>query len=518
MQRARERALARRDAYRSRGSWSAAPIDLVADAVTEFADRVALVDRRTTLTYAELDHAVGQAATALHTWGVEPGDSVLLVVGNTADAVVAIHATWRAGAVALLAGTSSGSTFVADVLAQASTRVALAPGEWIASTGDAVAPGGWRPIEALLGDEALPTFPPRDADAPATVFFTSGTTSRPKGVIHSRNTLAVAARNYAAAAHNTADEAFFIISPLASVTGVLQAALVPPRIGARAVLEERWDADATFDFLVDSGGSFYGGPDTILGRLLDVAEQRGHRSLPLTGCYVGGTMLDRRILDRAEREFGVSVLRAYGSSEAPISTAGLRHEDQATRLADDGVALDDVEVAVGTTLDPAECRIRGPHLFLGYVDSTDDADAFTADDWFCTGDIAELVDGRLRIYGRIKDIVIRNGMKIPLAEVEGLAGTLPGVIQCAAYGVPDDATGEHLALAIHADAGRSITLRDVVGHLTASGLPAWKLPEELVLWDVPLPETATGKVVRAALVDGAANRPQMAVERLSTNG
>ena len=106
-------------------------------------------------------------------------------------------------------------------------------------------------------------------------------------------------------------------------------------------------------------------------------------------------------------------------------------------------------------------------------------------------------------------------MKIPLAEVEGVAGTLPGVVQCAGYGVPDDATGEHLALALRAEPGRSIVLSDVVDHLTAQGLPTWKLPEELVIWDEPLPETATGKIVRAALVDGARNRPRTAVDRLS---
>jgi acyl-CoA synthetase (AMP-forming)/AMP-acid ligase II len=514
MDRAADRATARQAAYRASGDWSTEPQDLIASAVTRFPDRVALVDRRTTLTYAELDTAVSRAATTLAGWGVEPGDSVLLVVGNTVDAVVAIHATWRAGAVALLAATGSGSAFVVDVLEQCTPRVVLAPADWIESP-------DWRPLASLAhGDDAGESFPPRDPDEPAMVFFTSGTTSRPKGVIHSRNTLGVAARNYADAAHNTEDEAFFIISPLASVTGVLQAALVPPRLGARAVLEDRWDPETTFDFLVASGGSFYGGPDTILGRLLDVAEQRGpgEGALPITACYVGGTMLDRRILDRAEHEFGVVVLRAYGSSEAPISTAGLRDEDQVTRLADDGVALAGVELALGTALDPAECRVRGPHLFLGYVDPDDDAGAFTDDDWFCTGDVADLTGGRLRIYGRIKDIVIRNGMKIPIAEVEGLVGALPGVAQCAGYGVADDATGEHLAIAVRAEPGVSVTLPDIVEQLSARGLARWKLPEELVLWDDPLPETTTGKVVRAALADGAANRPRTMVERLSSEG
>jgi acyl-CoA synthetase (AMP-forming)/AMP-acid ligase II len=226
-------------------------------------------------------------------------------------------------------------------------------------------------------------------------------------------------------------------------------------------------------------------------------------------------MLDRRILDRAELEFGITVLRAYGSSEAPISTGALRHEDQETRLADDGAPLDDVEVAVGTALDPAECRIRGAHLFLGYVDPADDDSAFTDDDWFCTGDVAELNGGRLRIYGRIKDIVIRNGMKIPIAEVEGLVGALPGVVQCAGYGVADDATGEHLAIAVRTDPGANVTIGEVVEQLQARGLATWKLPEELVLWDEPLPETTTGKIVRAALGDGAAQWPRMTVDRLS---
>ena len=173
MERAAARAVARRDTYRGSGAWTAAPVDLVADALAAFPDRVALVDRRTTLTYAEVDDAVGRAATALHRLGVDPGDSVLLAIGNTVDAVVAIHATWRAGAVALLAGTSSGSAFVADVLAQSSPRVALAPREWIDAP-------GWHALENLGAGDAVESFPARDPDDPAMVFFTSGATSCPR--------------------------------------------------------------------------------------------------------------------------------------------------------------------------------------------------------------------------------------------------------------------------------------------------------------------------------------------------
>ena len=84
-------------------------------------------------------------------------------------------------------------------------------------------------------------------------------------------------------------------------------------------------------------------------------------------------MLDPRILTRAEHEYGIVVLRAYGSSEAPLSTSGTRDEPEAVRLADDGRPLPGVEVRIGSRLDPAECCIGGAHLFLGYVDREDDA-------------------------------------------------------------------------------------------------------------------------------------------------
>ena len=104
-------------------------------------------------------------------------------------------------------------------------------------------------------------------------------------------------------------------------------------------------------------------------------------------------------------------------------------------------------------------------------------------EWFRTGDVAEVIGGRVRIVGRIKDIVIRNGMKIPAAEVEEAVARIAGVRECAAYSVADSTTGERLAVAVVFDAGIEMTLADVTGALVAAGLPKYKLPEELVFWD-----------------------------------
>jgi acyl-CoA synthetase (AMP-forming)/AMP-acid ligase II len=229
-------------------------------------------------------------------------------------------------------------------------------------------------------------------------------------------------------------------------------------------------------------------------------------------------MLDPRVLHRIEERFGIVVMRAYGSSEAPISTAGRRSEPRGVRLADDGAPLASVEVRRGSSNDPAECCISGAHLFLGYVDEADDAHAFETDadgrDWFCTGDVAELSGGRVKVIGRIRDIVIRKGLKVPISEVEGLLSRLPSIARSAGYATADPETGERLAVAVLPADGATIDFETVIAALRAEGLATWKLPEELVIWDEPFPENATGKVVRTRLEAESVGRPRLVAPRL----
>jgi acyl-CoA synthetase (AMP-forming)/AMP-acid ligase II len=339
-------------------------------------------------------------------------------------------------------------------------------------------------------------------------------------VIHSLSTLSKASANYIAGAGLGSDDRIFLISPLASVTGVLQALFIGPMLAVPVVLEDRWDPAATCDLLVTSGATWYGGPDRLLDRILDEAVARG-AVVPLRAVYLGGTMLDRRIVERAEDDFGIVVMRAYGSSEIPISTSGLRTEPRDVRHADDGVALGDVDVRVGSTAEPTECCVKGPHTFLGYTDAEDDRHAFDGE-WFRTGDVAEVVDGRVRIIGRIKDIVIRNGLKIPAAEVEEAVSRIGGVRECAAYSVADATTGERLAMAIvlepDLEPAFEMSLAAVGRALVLAGLPKYKLPEELVFWDEPLPVNANGKVDRTKLDARSVGKRRLLADRLANTG
>lgn len=502
---ARQRAAERRDAYRAAGFWSAEPLDVVRTAAQQHPDRPALIDRAGALTYSELDERVDRCAAGLLAAGAEPGTPVVLVVGNDVDSVVAVHAVLRADAVVLLVPRTAGSAQLTDIIARTGARVGLASGQ-----PDVVVPEAF---SWLTGTGTGSVVPARPADEPSFVLFTSGTTSAPKGVVHSLSTLVKASANYIDAAGLTEDDRIFLISPLGSVTGVVQALFIAPMLGTAVVLEDRWDPAATCDLLVSTGSTWYGGPDRLLDRLLDEAVAAG-REVPLRAVYLGGTTLDRRIVERIERDFGIVVMRAYGSSEVPVSTSGLRGEPRELRHADDGRPLGDVEVKVGSSGEPTECCIRGPHAFLGYTDPAADEHAFDGD-WFRTGDVADVTDGRVRIVGRLRDIVIRNGLKIPVAEVEEAINRLPQVRDCAAYGVPDVTTGERLAAAVLLEPGADVTLPALADALISAGLPKYKLPEELVFWDEPLPLNANGKVERTKLDDRSRGRRREVAARLA---
>lgn len=514
---ARRRADAFRPGYRAAGFWSAHPCDLVQVAAARHPSRVAVQVRGAQITYAELDRRVDACCHAMAEAGLSPNCPVVLVLGNDVDSVVAVHAALRSDAVALLVPRSGGPAQVADILARAGARFGMAP-NWTAAT-DTELSGRCRWIEVSgtgPAGAAPQVRPTRPADEPGLVLYTSGTTSRPKGVIHSVSTLATASANYIAAAGLTMDDRIFLISPLSSVTGVVQAIFIAVELTIPVILEDRWDPVPTCDLLVRSGATWYGGPDRLLDRVLDEAAAM-RVAVPLRAVYLGGTTLDRRIVRRIEDEFGVVVMRAYGSSEVPVSTSGSRTESAAVRHADDGAPLGGVEVRVGSAAEPSECCVRGPHAFLGYTDFADDEQAFDGE-WFRTGDVAEVVGGRVLIVGRIKDVVIRNGLKIPAAEVEEAVAKIDGVQDCAAYSVADAGTGERLAMAIVLEPGIELSVAVVADALVAGGLPKYKLPEELVFWDEPLPVNANGKVERRKLVAGSAGRPRSVAERLDAAG
>jgi acyl-CoA synthetase (AMP-forming)/AMP-acid ligase II len=502
--------------YRTNGAWPDELADPVATVASQDPDRLALVGRAERFDYRGLDRGIGEFASVLLAKGVRAGEAVVLVAANDCQSVIAFHAVRRIGAVCVLVSDHAGPAETALALERTDARLALVSAHLVGQLSDRHPSVEWLSCQGPMSESSEPFMGDRSTpNSPGVVVFTSGSTSLPKGVVHSTNTLRVAATNYIDAAGLDGSDVFFLVSPLSSITGVLQALFMAPMLGACTVLEDQWDDTHTFDLLVAEQATFYGGPDVVLRRLLDEAGRREVTSVPLRAVSVGGALLDKDLLRRAESIYGIFVMRAYGSSEAPFSTTTPHTAELEDRLDLDGAPNTGVEVRIGSRGDESECVIRGPHLFLGYLDRADNEGAFESD-WFRTGDMGVFHGEQLKIVGRLKEIVIRNGIKLSIHAVEEAALALPFVKDAAAFGRPDKDTGEHLALAVRPAEGVSLDLEMLVDALLERGITKRHLPEELIVWDEPFPKTVTEKLNRAALAEQSSGRSRQLASRLES--
>ncbi|WP_232425401.1 class I adenylate-forming enzyme family protein [Pseudofrankia inefficax] len=492
--------------HRADGSWDDRTLaDGIEAAAARRPDAVALIDGDGRLSWAELAAAVGQGLASLRGHGVKPGDGVVLVSGNTRHGVIAYHALLRLGTTVAVLDRRCGpaDVQVARDALPGRPKVVVAAGE-AGRLGDALAGVETVPLE-LFGGEPGPAAPPPwdepDRDRTSVILFSSGTTGRPKGVAHSLNTLTAGAANMARITSADESTVAFLISPLTSITGLMQVHLAADQ-HATLALEDRFEPAGTLRRMAAAGATLLGGAPVIAERLLRAAAGAGGAgtgSVTLRTLALGGAMLPRPLLELATDSFGIEIARVYGSSEAPNFSGSLATDDRERRLSDDGALMPGGEVRIGSAEHPTEGLLRGPGVFLGYLDPADDQSAFE-DGWYRTGDQIEAHQGRLTVVGRLKELVNRNGLKVSLTEIDAALAALPGVVEYASFGMPDPDTGERLAVAVLADEGVTITLDDVIEYLLGQGLAKRKLPEQLVRWDGPLPRTASGKVVRSRLV------------------
>jgi acyl-CoA synthetase (AMP-forming)/AMP-acid ligase II len=506
--------------YRAAGWWGARRLaDGIEAASLASPEGVAVVDNQKTLTWRALAAAVAAATHRLRQRGVGEGDGVVLVAGNTTAGVVAYHAALRTGATTAVLDRRCGQTDLRaaiDALGEAVTVLVSEGERRRLLDGTALACG--LTLDALVaGDDDVTmdtSWVEPDRCRPAVVLFTSGTTGRPKGVVHSLDTITAGAANMARITGATERTVLFLVSPLTSITGVMQMHLAAD-YRATLVLEDHFDPEGSLRRIEQYRASLLGGAPVIAERLLRAAEAQGASSIALRTLALGGAMLPLPLLEVAADRFGIEVARVYGSSEAPNSTGSLPEDPRAWRLGDDGALMPGTEVRVGSFEHEQEGLLRGPAVFLGYADPADNDGAFE-DGWYRTGDAVEIHQGRLTVVGRLKEVVNRNGLKIAPAEIDGGLAGLGHVVEYATFGLPDPETGERLVVALRPEAGVRITLDEVCTHLRNEGIATRKLPEQLVVWDEPLPRTASGKVVRTQLAMASAAKASDYAERLRT--
>ncbi len=351
-------------------------------------------------------------------------------------------------------------------------------------------------FEDLLAADPLPGVLETDPAGPALIAFTSGTTRDPKGVMHSHQTLGFETRQLTSR-YPPDRGSQLSAAPVGHFTGMLNAFLIPVLDAAPVNLMDVWDAGHALRLIKDEGLTVAGGATYYMTSLIDHQDFDPATHLPgLKYAGLGGSPVPAAVTSRLA-ELGVTVYRAYGSSEHPSVTASLYTAPEAKRLYTDGNACPGVEVKLA---EDGEILSRGPDLCLGYTDDSLTEAAFDGEGWYHTGDIGVLDDdGYLTVTDRKSDIIIRGGENISAAEVEELLHAMDGIAEAAVVAAPDDRLGEHAAAFVRLKPGAAEPDLDAVrAHLEGANLARQKWPEELhVVTDFP--RTASGKIQKFVL-------------------
>lgn len=467
--------------------------------VAERPDSTAVVDDRRRLTFAETDALAAAVAARLHDRGVGRGDVVTSQLPNCAEAYVLCLAVNRLGAVHNPVVPIYRGHEVDFIRGQAHSIVFVdSPGdELFASPSPGTDPSP--PLAAAAGDRE-----------PRFLLYTSGSTAEPKGVLHSDATLGAECSAQAAYHGLGARDVFVIPSSVGHISGLLYGVLLPMWLGATSVLMGAWDPARFCELVEREGGTFSGGAPQLLQGVLDTAtlgaaSAEGSRRYDLSTLAVfpvGGADVDPLLISRSLSELGVRTGRGFGSTEFPsITSSAGPDEAEHRRAGTDGRPIGSNEVRIAD----GEIQARGAEMFVGYRDPALDADAFTDDGWFRTGDLGIVDDGGyLTVTGRLKDVIIRSGENISARELETLLGEHPAVAQVVVVPRPDPRTGERAcAVVVPADPAAPPTLDGLCAYLRDAGLSIRKLPEELDVMTA-LPMTPAGKVDRRALREPSA--------------
>lgn len=340
--------------------------------------------------------------------------------------------------------------------------------------------------------------------------YTSGTTGRPKGVMHSDNTILANARAMVKDWRFNESTVIYSFSPLSHNIGIVALA-VGLVAGAEVVIHTPLDALRSFDRVVETNATFLLGVPT---HALDLVAEVRRRKMPKLGAVkafeVGGSPVPPALVVDLFG-IGVTTQNAFGMTE--------NHSFQYTRPDDTpdviastcGRPAEGMEISVwqeANADEPApshaigELGVRGASLMLGYFgDQAATQAAFNRHGWFMTGDLARIDEaGNLQIVGRKKDLIIRGGHNIYPAKIEDFTMRCDAIAKAAAFPVADPRLGERVCLAVILRPDASIAPMALLSHLNELGLSKYDMPEYFVQLD-SFPLTPSGKVLKRRLVE-----------------
>jgi acyl-CoA synthetase (AMP-forming)/AMP-acid ligase II len=479
---------------------------------------VAIVDGESVMTRETLLADAEALSAAMHARGLRPGDVIAFQVPNWAEAAVINLAAAMSGLVVnpivpiyrdhevtlMLGDCGARAFFVAssfrnyDFAAMAARIQPSLPSLDHIFTVRGEGPGDYA---ALVAEGRRSAFlrPQVDPLGVKMVLYTSGTTGRPKGVLHSHVTLQRILRRSAEHWGIGMGEATLMPSPVTHVSGYANGLEMPLVWGTRTVLMESWDAQAALD-LIDRHGLIGTVAATPFLVELAAAARAAGNPLPSFRFFAcGGAAVPADLIPAASAAFAhCSPFRVFGASEVPLVSFGWPDDPHLAATTDGAVVDYQVRIVDGDDRDVAvgqegEILARGPGMMMGYADQAQTAEAITPDGYFRTGDLGVLsAEGAITITGRKKDLIIRGGENISAKEIEDVLHAHDGVREASVVAMPHERLGEGICAYVIAR-GEAPEAAELAAHVAASGLAKQKIPE-LFLFVEDFPRTASGKI------------------------
>lgn len=519
--------------YTQAGFWQNNVItDFLDEAVARTPDKVAAIDPRRQVTYAELAAEVDRAALGFLELGVAPGDVISFQLPNWIEFLVVHYAATRIGAVSNPLIPIYRDREVGFMVRLAESKLIIVPAkfrgydyaamvdrlrsEWPALQRVLVLGGeqrdSWETFVATPWEErrdpaSLAGYRPDPNDV-TLLMFTSGTTGEPKGVMHTSNTLVAANAPLPARLGVGQDSVIHMASTFAHLTGMLYGVRLPIQLGATGVYQDVW-SNAEFVELVDRHRITYTSAATpFLHDTLNAPNLDEHDLSSLRRFCCMGAPIPPAIVRAAQRRFpDLTVVGGWGQTENGLVTLGIPGDPPETIAERDGFPWPGMQLRVvdldGRPL-PAgaagRLQVRGPFLFVGYARRLEMTRDLFFDGFFDTGDLAYLDErGYLKLSGRTKDVIIRGGENIPVAYVENALYENPKVASVAVIGIPDPRLQERACACVVLRPGvDGFTFEEMKKFLGEKGVAKQYWPERLEVLDA-LPATASGKIQKYKL-------------------
>ncbi|MFB7132324.1 long-chain fatty acid--CoA ligase [Streptomyces sp. NPDC056237] len=499
-------------------------VGVLADTAAQRPDRSAVIYESEHFTYGWLWEQARRYASVLRANGVRPGDRVAMLLADTPQFPVVYFGVLAAGAVAIPLNVMSTASEIDHVLTDADARFLVCAASLLAQAREAAeplgtvlltvgpGPAGTVDLEnAAQGTAPIDDSAVREPDDVAVVFYTSGTTGKPKGVMLThRNILYNVERMVTTPYMFRSDDVLLGCLPLSHGFGQICGMLTGFRAGISIVMMSRFSGREALALMTKHRCTVFMGVPTMYFGLLDAVAQ-GERIPRLDRVYSGGSALPVKTLDDVRSVFGCPVYEGYGMTETSCSVA-YHYPGLTFRSGTVGVPITGITVGIArpnadrVDLLPVgevgEIVVRGPNVMAGYLGRPEITAEVLIDGWFLTGDLGRLDgDGYLSVVGRKKDLILRGGYNVYPREIEEILVGHPAVAQVAVIGVPHPVLGEEVwAIVVPARPEDVASGSDEeIIEWGKQRLAAYKYPRRVEFTDA-LPLGSSGKVLKRMLV------------------